>query len=60
MAVVKEAGGYTPEQLTEAEHLAKFLTNEPEKNQSIIVIASKAFISGLKTGAYLQTQFPYQ
>lgn len=60
MTTVKEAVSYTPEQITEAEHLAKFLTNEPEKNQSIIVIASKAFISGLKTGSYLRTQFPSQ
>ena len=57
-AAVKEAGSYTSEQFTEAEYLAKFLTNEPEKKQSIVVIASKAFISGLKTGGYLQTQFP--
>ncbi len=35
-AAVKEAGSYTSEQFTEAEYLAKFLTNEPEKNKALL------------------------
>lgn len=42
--------GYTPEQLGNADKLARLLKNESEKNQSIIVMMGNAFVSGLEIG----------
>lgn len=49
MAAVKKAG-YTPEQLGNADKLARFLKNESEETQSIIVAMGNAFVSGLEIG----------
>ena len=49
----KEITRYTPEQLEDAEQMAKILSSVPEDKESIFIAMTNVFISGMEAGFQL-------
>lgn len=46
---------YTPEQLADAEQLAKTIAELPEEKQTVVTMMANAFISGMEAAANVKT-----